>query len=182
MIFHIVYYVPIAVLLLNVFLIIRKCNRNYTRALVAVANFWLILYIINNYFTLWSYFFSIDSLVDSEKVLSLLYEGFFLISVITLVYNMVVELLTKFYKTSLDYVILFSNTMSLIVVYFIHEFLKLMVHGPFEDIFPRMLFLSNLLFGTLFLVGNSILTTGLNFKKRRFPNEQNTIDFKESNR
>lgn len=173
MIFDIIYYIPIGVLALNVFLIIKKTKRNYTKTLVAIANLWLILFIINNYFELWIYFFSIDSLVAREIVLSSLYEGFLLISIITLVYNIVVEFLMKFYKnTSMDYITLFSNSMSLIVVFFIHDLLKLIVNGNLENIALRILFISNLLFGTLFLVGNSILTTGLNLKKRSFTSER----------
>jgi hypothetical protein len=165
MIFDIVYFVPIVILVINLILIIKKANKTYTKVFVNISNLWLLLFILNNYFELWIYFFSIDIIVVRESVIADLYEGFLIISVITLLYNILVVLLKKIYKvSSLDYITLFSNFMSILVVFFVYELLKFILSGNLENTAIKVLFISNLLYGTLFLVGNSLLTVGINLK------------------
>ncbi len=95
MIYYISYYLPIGLLVLNCVLLLRKTELKYTKILVSIANFWLIMFLINNYFELRAFFFS-KTQIATDSIFSNLSNNFLLISIITLAYNVVVELLLKF--------------------------------------------------------------------------------------
>ena len=166
MIYNIDYYLPIGIFILNFFILLKKTKIIYTKILIIITNFWLILYLINNYFEIRIYFFSLDSMLDRNTIISILFHSFLLLSISTLLYNLIIELLKKFYKNcTIDYTIILSNTICLVAVYFIYDWLIYIVDKNLENVDLQISIISTLLFVSLFLIGNSILTIGLNLAK-----------------
>ena len=86
MIYNIDYYLPIGIFILNFFILLKKTKIIYTKILIIITNFWLILYLINNYFEIRIYFFSLDSMLDRNTIISILFHSFLLLSISTLLY------------------------------------------------------------------------------------------------